>query len=68
LAVLAVALAPLATGCLGGPHARATGAAQTLGPATRLVDLEHPGRSPDLFSLFNGDRGVPRLVLLISPL
>ena len=32
-----------------------------------FVDLEHPGRTSPLFSLFNADQGAPRLVLLISP-
>jgi hypothetical protein len=31
------------------------------------MDLKHPGRSDNLFSLFNADQGVPRLVLLVSP-
>jgi cytochrome c-type biogenesis protein len=38
-----------------------------LGAGIARVDLQHPGRSPVLFSLFNADQGVPRLVLLVSP-
>ena len=63
-----LALALVASGCSSGAHKSATGnGSHGLGPATRLVDLEHPSRSPDLFSLFNADEGVPRLVLLVSP-
>lgn len=63
-----LALALVASGCSSGAHKSGTGkTAAALGPATRLVDLEHPSRSPDLVSLFNADQGVPRLVLLISP-
>jgi len=54
--------------CGGGSSTAPTDASsQTLGPATRLPDLEHPDRSATLFSLFNADQGVPRLVLLVSP-
>ena len=66
LTLLALALA--ASGCSSGAHKSATGkVTEELGPATRLVDLEHPSHSPDLFSLFNASQGVPRLVLLVSP-
>lgn len=39
----------------------------TLGPNARFTDLEHPGRSVSLFTLFNSQARVPRVVLLISP-
>jgi hypothetical protein len=67
-AIAAVALALLLAGCGGSAKRPAPDTStETLGPSTRLVDLEHPGRMPALFSLFNADRGVPRLVLLVSP-
>jgi hypothetical protein len=68
LALAALALSLILSGCGGSPSAAPTNASsQTLGPATRLVDLEHPDRTATLFSLFNADQGVPRLLLLISP-
>ena len=68
VALTLLALALVGSGCSSGAHKSATGNGRHgLGPATRLVDLEHPSRSPDLFSLFNADEGVPRLVLLVSP-
>ena len=68
VALTLLALALVASGCSSGAHKSGTGKkAEPLGPPTRLVDLEHPSRSPDLFSLFNAGQGVPRLVLLISP-
>ena len=42
-------------------------AADGLGPRTRLPDLEHPKDQRTLFARFNAARGVPRLVLLVSP-
>ena len=67
VALTLLVLALVVSGC-SGAHKSATGkVTEELGPATRLVDLEHPGRSRDLFSLFNADQGVPRLVLLVSP-
>ena len=68
LALGSLALVLLLGAC--GGSGRTTGPstkAQAFGPETRLVDLEHPGRSAALFSLFNADQGVPRLVLLVSP-
>jgi hypothetical protein len=60
-------LALVVSGC-SSAHTSGTGkTAEALGPATRLVDLAHPTRSPELFSLFNAGEGVPRLVLLVSP-
>ncbi len=68
LALAALALSLILSGCGGGSSTAPTDASsQTLGPATRLPDLEHPDRSATLFSLFNADQGVPRLVLLVSP-
>jgi cytochrome c biogenesis protein CcdA len=68
LALAALALALAVSGCGGSSQQPATSpSSQTLGPATRLIDLEHPDRHVALFSLFNADEGVPRLVLLISP-
>jgi hypothetical protein len=68
LAVAILALALVTGGCSGGSQTAETDpSGQTLGPATQLVDLEHPDRSSALFSLFNADQGVPRLVLLVSP-
>jgi len=68
LALAALALSLILSGCGGGSStAPADASSQTLGPATRLLDLEHPGRSATLFSRFNADQGVPRLVLLVSP-
>jgi hypothetical protein len=68
LAPAAIALALLLAGCGGSSKNSATiPSTETLGPATRLVDLEYPGRTHSLFSLFNADQGVPRLVLLVSP-
>lgn len=68
LALAALVLALAASGCGGGSATAPTDASsQTLGPATRLVDLEHPDRTATLFSRFNADQGVPRLVLLVSP-
>jgi hypothetical protein len=64
VALSLLALALVVSGC-SGAHKSATG--KELGPATRLVDLEHPSHSPNLFSLFNAGQGAPRLVLLISP-
>jgi hypothetical protein len=67
IALTLLVLALVASGC-SGAHKSATGkVTEELGPATRLVDLEHPSHNPDLFSLFNAGQGVPRLVLLISP-
>ena len=68
LALGSIALALFLSAC-GGSAAKTSPSLtpQTFGPATRLVDLQHPGRSPRLFSLFNADQGVPRLVLLVSP-
>jgi hypothetical protein len=56
-------------GCGGSTHTAASTAPgqQGFGPATRLPDLTHPGSQVDLFSRFNHDKGVPRLVLLVSP-
>ena len=42
-------------------------AANGLSPRTRLVDLEHPKDQRTLFARFNAARGVPRIVLLVSP-
>jgi hypothetical protein len=42
-------------------------AADGLSPRTRLVDLEHPKDQRTLFARFNAARGVPRIVLLVSP-
>ena len=68
LSLAALALAVLLAGCGGGARPSATPSAErALGPSTRLADLEHPGRKPALFSLFNAGQGVPRLVLLVSP-
>jgi len=68
LAIGSLALALLLSGCGGSTQKLPTTAAQrSFGPATRLPDLDHPGRSDSLFSLFNADQGVPRLVLLVSP-
>ena len=68
LTLAALALSLILSGCGGGSStAPADASSQTLGPATRLRDLEHADRSATLFSLFNADQGVPRLVLLVSP-
>jgi hypothetical protein len=68
LALLALVLALLMSGCGGrSEQAAPNPSSETLGPSTRLVDLAHPGRTSELFSLFNADQGVPRLVLLVSP-
>jgi hypothetical protein len=68
LALAALALALAVSGCGGSSQQTATSpSSQTLSPSTRLVDLEHPGRTSPLFALFNADQGVPRLVLLVSP-
>ncbi len=68
LALAALALSLILSGCGGGSSTAPTDASsQTLAPATRLPDLEHPDRSATLFSHFNADQGVPRLVLLVSP-
>ena len=65
LAVGLLALALLPAGCT--KSADPLTSTQRFGAATRLPDLQHPGRNVDLFSRFNQDRGVPRLVLLLSP-
>lgn len=68
LVLAALVLALAASGCGGGSSTAPPGAtSKALSPATRLVDLEHPDRTATLFSLFNADQGVPRLVLLVSP-
>ena len=68
LALAALALALPVSGCGGSDQETATSpSSQTLDPSTLLVDLEHRGRTPALFTLFNADQGEPRLVLLISP-
>jgi hypothetical protein len=68
LGLAALALAPAVSGCGGSSHAIATRPSnQTLSSSSRLVDLEHPGRTSRLFALFNAGQGLPRLVLLISP-
>lgn len=68
LALATVACALLLSGCGGGSEKAATSpSGESLGPSTQLVDLAHPGRTSELFSLFNADQGVPRLVLLLSP-
>ncbi len=71
LALAALVVALTVSGCGGSGHETATSpsspSSQTLDPSTRLVDLQHPGRTPALFTLFNADQGEPRLVLLISP-
>jgi hypothetical protein len=56
-------------GCRGGTHTAAPSAPgqQGFGPAMRLPDLTHPGRQVNLFSRFNHDQGMPRLLLLVSP-
>jgi hypothetical protein len=68
LALLALAVALLLSGCGGSAHkTAATAPAQPFGPSTQLPDLQHPGRNVNLFSLFNHDQGVARLLLLVSP-
>ena len=68
LALAALAVALTVSGCGGSGHETATSpSSQKLDVSTRLVDLEHPGRTTALFTLFNADQGEPRLVLLISP-
>jgi len=68
LAFAAIALTVIVSACGGGSQKAATTQSnQALGPETRLLDLEHPDRTETLFSLFNADQGVPRLVLLLSP-
>jgi hypothetical protein len=69
LALAALTLTLALAGCGGGTHTAAPSAPgqQAFGPAARLADLTHPGRQVDLFSRFNHDQGVPRLVLLVSP-
>ena len=68
LVIAGLAAALLLGGC-GGSAEKTTSraSAQSLGPATRLPDLEHSGNSRNLFALFNADQGMPRLVLLVSP-
>ena len=66
--VLGPLLAGLALVGCGSDSTRAASPAETsLSASTRLVDLDHPGRDNALFSLFNEDAGIPRLVLLVSP-
>jgi hypothetical protein len=68
LALATVAVALLLNGCGGSSEQAVTSpSSETLGPSTRLVDLAQPGRTAKLFSLFNADQGLPRLVLLVSP-
>jgi len=68
LALAAISLSLIASGCAGGSQKAATNqSSHALGPETRLLDLEHPDRTKRLFSLFNADQGAPRLVLLVSP-
>ncbi len=68
LVIAGVALVVLLSGCGGrAQKAAPRPATAMLGPSTQLDDLEHPGRTPRLFSLFNAGQGVPRLVLLVSP-
>jgi hypothetical protein len=74
LVLAAIALALVGGGCTSGSEQAAptgqtaTGASSAaLGPDTVLSNLQHPDSSQSLFSLFNGEQGVPRLVLLVSP-
>ena len=69
LALSVLTLTLVLAGCGGRTHTAAptTPGQQGFGPATRLADLTHPGRQVNLFSRFNHDQGVPRLVLLVSP-
>ena len=68
LAFAAMVFALVVSACGGTDRETAPArSTETLGPSTRLADLGHPGRTSSLFSLFNADQGVPRLVLLVSP-
>ncbi len=67
LILVALALSLLGAAC-GSPGTKQT-ATQASSPAAawRLPDLEHPGRSVNLVTLFNRGTGTPRLILLVSP-
>lgn len=62
----AVMVVGLLAGC-GAARKATTTKADTLGPNARFADLERPTRTVSLFTLFNSQARIPRVVLLISP-
>jgi hypothetical protein len=68
LILVALALSLLGGAC-GSSATKQTTATKASSAAAvwRLPDLEHPGRSVNLVTLFNRGTGTPRLILLISP-
>jgi hypothetical protein len=66
LALVLLTAIGFVAGCGAQPRSAAPDES-TLGPKARFPDLANSGRHVSLFSLFNAQQEIPRVVLLISP-